>query len=160
MKSHIFYSTRDLDFIRACQAVLKQNPDRQFTSLLALSIAVSRSQAPSYYVDPDYAYRIVLAIRREGFIKGSAMTRLKWAEFYRKVTTRMKRCKGESLHEAAIHVAAFERADSFFISPECGVKILRTHLHDPKSDLNDLLPAALVIKNRRRRFRHYRKHLQ
>ncbi|MFG6381548.1 MAG: hypothetical protein K1V87_05515 [Muribaculum sp.] len=157
MSTHIFYSTRDLDFLDACQSVLKQNPDRRFGSLLALSAAVSRSQAPSYYVDPDYAYRIVLAIRRNGGVSGSGITRRKWAEFYRKVMTRMECCKNESLREAAMHVAVFEPADSFFISPECGVKILRTHLRRRRSALVPLLPPALLVRSRRRRYRHYTK---
>ena len=158
MRTHIFYSTRDHDFLEACQSVLKQNPDRQFDSLLALSIAVSRSQAPSYYVEPDYAYRIVLAIRRNGGIKGTGTTQMKWAEFYRKVMTRMKRRKGESLRDAVIHVAAFEPAGSFFISPECGAKIQRTHLRRRTCALTTLLSPALVIRSTRRRFRHNIKH--
>lgn len=160
MKTHIFYSTRDRDYLTACQSVLKQNPERQFGSLLALSIAVSRSQAPSYYVDPDYAYRIVLAIRREGCIKGTAATRRKWDEFYRKVTARMRRCRGESLREATIHVAAFEPAGSFFISPECGVKILRAHLRRNYAGPAAAFPSDIVVMSRRRHIRHNRKSQQ
>lgn len=121
MESHniTLTSRRNSDFIAACTANEMWKRDRSVTA----RITADSLPAPRYYLEPDYAYRRLLAMLNHGRLPEKKLARQLWSEILAKVAARLSREPGCPLIDIITRVIAYEPASRYFISPENAVKI-------------------------------------
>lgn len=131
MTTHRLFAEREHDFIAACRGVMAARPGA-ITSLRQLAVEALKCQAPRYYVDIDYAYRVAQRIRR-----GDAIFRpegqLMWSEIMEKVAARIVE-RRLSLIKAITEVIVDESASGFFMAPSTALRHLQTYNRRHKAE--------------------------
>ncbi len=85
MKPNI--TSRDKDFIEACQSVLSHCSCDSRPCMRAIVASAITSPAPSYYVSPDYAFRIMSSYLNHGKLPSRRLAREMWLEIASKSDT-------------------------------------------------------------------------
>ncbi len=117
--------TRDRDFLRTYSRLRKRCRGERLTASQLVKRAVE-TEAPSYYVTFDYAYRM-LRLLRNGRIprRYSDIKRQQWEEIKNRVDSTRKRYRMRDDSSALSLVLADGRASRFFISPAYALRLLQ-----------------------------------
>lgn len=123
MKPNI--TSRDKDFIEACQSVLSHCSCDSRPCMRAIVASAIASPAPSYYVSPDYAFRIMSSYLNHGKLPSRRLAREMWLEIASKVTRLRRENPSIPLIKAVTEVTANEHASRFFISDGYALRLLQ-----------------------------------
>lgn len=131
MTTHRLFGLREREFIESCRAVILTADRDGIDSLNSLAAKVVHCPAPRYYVDIDYAYRMLLKIRKSGQWPRRAENRRMWQEILAKTEQAMERDRSLSLMQAVTQVLVDDGASSYFLDHKTAVRKLqrynRTH---------------------------------
>jgi len=116
---------RDLDLTLAFRMVRNRYRGKRLTfgCLVALTLG---SPAPGYYVDPDYALRMLAPLRRGGKAPGSEQKRKMWEELHRRATEAVARYGLDRYSDGVYRVLGAGGASRFFIARSTAAQILRS----------------------------------
>lgn len=117
--------TRNKDFLAVCKRIVEESRGERLTSRRLVKRAIE-SNAPSYYVTFDYAYRMLRRMRNGTLPRDyNRIRKRQWEEIMMKVD-RVKESYGMRDDATALGmVLAGGRASGFFISHEYGLKLYR-----------------------------------
>ncbi|MBD5266732.1 MAG: hypothetical protein HDS41_00885 [Bacteroides sp.] len=132
-KTHLFFDSRDRDFIRVCRSLMDGPRGMAITSLRELAEAALACGAPRYYVDIDFAYNMLMRMKVAGVVPSRPKARKMWEEIAAKVGVVMRTHKKISLIRAVTEVIVREPASGFFIEPVTALRILRRYNRRCKS---------------------------
>lgn len=121
MKTHLFYRQRNADFLRDCRKAVAA-PENAKMSLRAIAGRVAGSPARCYYVDPDYAARVITRLRR-GKIPTTTASARKWHEIAERVDSYMARHPSVPLLHAVTEIVN-NAAGSYFLSTQQALRII------------------------------------
>ena len=124
MKLHT--QQRDVDFTNAAKIVRGCYPPNSAPTIKEIASQTLKLHAPHYYVDPEYAYKRVIEMRKQANIPAKTdRPSLMWAEIFVKTMSRTLSCPHESVYDAVYHVVLNEPASSFFLAESSARRILR-----------------------------------
>ncbi len=131
MRTHRLFRLREQEFIESCRSVILTAGGDEIDSLNSLAAKVVHCPAPRYYVDIDYAYRMLLEIRKSGQWPLRENNRRMWQEIMSKTERAMERDRSLSLIQAVTQVLVYDGASSYFIDRKTALRKLqkynRTH---------------------------------
>lgn len=117
-----FSAERDRDFYRVCRLIASSSC-KPLTQREIVALAVNHP-APAYYVDYDYALRVLGNIGKMPRDAAARASRGKWLELYDRCMAAMA-AGAPDAGRALVDVLASGHASGFFISVSRGLRILR-----------------------------------
>ena len=126
---------RDHDLTLAFGRVRNRNRGKGLT-FQRLVEQTLEGPAPCYYVDPEYALRVLSRLRRGGKVTGPALRRQMWEELHRRALAVMERYGLERYSDGVYRVLWAGGASRFFISQSTAEQVLREVRSDKANRAN------------------------
>ncbi|MCI9042928.1 MAG: hypothetical protein HFJ93_03325 [Muribaculaceae bacterium] len=118
-----FAAERSRDFVRLCRLIFRRS--RVAMSQREIIGAALAHEAPGYYVDYDYALRVVGKVMAMPPATVARYGRGKWLEIATRCRAELEAGRADTLSGALALVLSAGRASSFFISPATALRILQ-----------------------------------
>ena len=118
-----FAAERSRDFVRLCRLIFRRS--RVALSQREIIGAALAHEAPGYYVDYDYALRVVGKVMAMPPATVARYGRGKWLEIATRCRAELEAGRADTLSGALALVLSAGRASSFFISPATALRILQ-----------------------------------
>ena len=131
---------RDSDFIRRVdELTVCPGAGMLRRSLRAAVIQALHSEAPSFYITREYAYkRLGMKRRGKAGIAASDYRAAMWEELEEALHQRLSEAPGEDEWEALDHVLHRHRPSRFFMSEEQALRLVKRHRRPSRRSRNSI----------------------